>query len=192
MNGQAGFPRLIVASRAKGATFHACARIDAPSFAQMVGAQALGDLDDILRHGVGLARWIASFHARSYAHRDLSPEHVFATSPDQVTVVDLGLAKSLTGLSKRERSLCEGADIVSWGMIIWEMIRGSPIFSYQQPELRFELRSQRALISAVEMPEGLAQVLLRALDVSSIFTPNEEEQDGLFTACDLLAALDAL
>ena len=188
-SGCAGFPRLIAASSAPGLEFHACARIVAPDCAHFSSATTPPAFDDILRRAAGLARWIADFHARGYAHRDLSPDHVFALGDGQVAVIDFGYCKPLTGIAFENRGLCVGADLLGWGMIVWEMICGFPVFSYQRPELRMELRAQRALIAEIGLPAPLSRALIGALSAASPFNAGMQLQGGFASAGELLEAV---
>jgi serine/threonine protein kinase len=125
LNGRPGFPVLRAFVSTPEIKFHACEHLTAPRFDQLARDDKL-DLDEIIRLARALAAWVQRLHALGYVHRDLSPDHVFAGDP--VTAVDFGLAKRLYGLEAEDRQRCLGYDVQAFGLILWEMICGHPVF----------------------------------------------------------------
>ena len=172
--GRPGFPFPVALSRS--VPFHACRLIHAPSLAV---TDLLADLlPALLQVATLLIRWIADLHAAGYAHRDLSPDHVFWEQPDGVTIVDFGMAKSLATCGTDEAEQLLGTDLQSFGMILWEGICGRPLFSYRSSAIPSQIALEIEIIKSVHLPDLLARFLVECLSVRSEFTPTGEPSDS--------------
>ena len=128
LSGWRGTAALVASAAEDDFMFHACERVAGPSLDTLVGRKNANDLAVILLHTRGLARRIRDLHRLGIAHRDLSPDHVFVGPRGATTVVDFGMARRTLALSTAKRRLDEGYDVQAFGMILWEMICGRPLF----------------------------------------------------------------
>lgn len=193
LGGQPGYPVLLASGRPPPLAFHACEYLAAQRLDALFGGPDRQDLGALLRDAGVLVRWIAKLHGRGYAHRDLSPDHVFLAGDRPLTVVDFGMAKPLAGLSSAEAQLYRGTDIQAFGMILWELICGRPLFPYRDPTLAVRVSEEIALIGDLPLPSELALLVTRCLSARSEFTPDGVGAfDGFETAADLDTALAAI
>jgi serine/threonine protein kinase len=186
LRGRPGFPVVHAFSSAPGVMFHACERLYAPRFDQLARDASL-EVDVILRLARALAGWLHRLHVLGYVHRDLSPDHVFAS--DQITVVDFGLAKRLDGLDAGARQRSIGYDVQAFGLVIWEMICGNEVFTYRSPGLALEIPPQLVLIQSVDLPPPLARTLTGCLAARSEISPHGGPHGGFVSAEEIVAAL---
>lgn len=184
LEGRPGVKPLHVANIDDALTFHACEPVRGPSFVEIAGGDC--DLAAVLGHARALASWIVALHRMGIAHRDLSPDHVFAEGGGLV-VIDFGMAKQTQSLSIEERRLCEGYDVQALGMILWEMICQSAIFPYRGRGLRAVLERETALVREAELPDEVRRVLKGCFASESEATP-----DGLPPHRGFGSALEAL
>jgi len=169
--GEPGFPLLRAASCDPALLFHACAYLRLPTLAGLLGGSQSTPLPTIAQHARALASWIAGFHGRAHAHRDLSPDHVFIDAAGAPAVVDFGLAKPLRDLPSREAELCRGYDIQALGMIAWELICGRPLFPYRGEALAARIAIELEVIAGVSLPVEWKRLLWGCLGARSEFTP---------------------
>lgn len=193
LSGQPGFPLLLAASLEPALLFHACAHLPFRTLQAVVRGQDPQDLRGIVRHAAALARWVRGLHGRGYAHRDLSPDHVFVDGDRALTVVDFGMAKRVVDLPAADARLCRGYDLQAFGMIVWELICGRPVFSYRGERLASELAVEIGLIRVLPLPAEFVRVVAGCLGARSEFTPDGLALDVAFQdAADLEAAVLAL
>lgn len=186
LSGRPGFPVLRSFVSTPEIKFHACEHLTAPRFDQLARDSSLS-LDDIIRFASALAAWLQRLHALGYVHRDLSPDHVFAGDP--ITAVDFGLAKRLDGLRAEDRGRCLGYDVQAFGLILWEMICGHPIFQYRSPMLVLEIPPQLRVIHSLQLPAPLAHTLVGCLAARSEMTPQGTGLLGFHSADEVVAGL---
>lgn len=172
LSGNAGIKRMVASSASPTLAFHACERLAGSSLVDLVAMPEGRELAVLLRHGAALAGWIAALHRLEFVHRDLSPDHVFIDADGSLAVVDFGMARRTPDLPLAERRLCEGYDVQSLGMILWEMICGSEIFPYRGPGLPDVLRREIELVRGARLPANVRRLLVGCLSAASEFTPN--------------------
>lgn len=164
VNGRPGFPALIDAQTQGRLWFHACERINRPTLDTFCRNASLLE---ILRSGANLVAWIRDLHALGFAHRDLSPDHVFRVAPDRVVVVDFGLCR-------RARAQDQAGDLQSFGLILWEMINGESIFDYRGPLLPAQIEREIKIVRSLGIPTSLKTLLLRAFVAQDEFPSAQE------------------
>ncbi|CAN7276192.1 protein kinase [Phenylobacterium sp. LjRoot225] len=169
LQGLAGTPRLLAHDVAATPMFHACALVRATPLPRYC---AEAELEDILECASALANWISALHARGYAHRDLSPDHIFIGEDRNVTVVDFGLAKP------NAAPLELGYDVQAFGMILWELVCGRTIFDYRSGTVAAQIAEERALIATLRLESGLSPLLADCLATPSEVLP-ESAAPGL-------------
>lgn len=162
LQGLAGTPRLLAEDAAATPMFHACAVVRGAALPRYC---AEASLEEVLGCAVALANWIAELHARGYAHRDLSPDHVFMGEDGTVTVVDFGLAKP------NATRLELGYDVQAFGMILWELVCGREIFDYRSGAAAAQITVERELIVALGLRSGLCPLLGDCLATPSEILP---------------------
>jgi serine/threonine protein kinase len=193
LGGQPGFPALFASSPGGVLRFHACEYISEPALQALAQRPGGEGLLPILRIAEALAGWLREFHARGYVHRDLAPDHIFAIGAEAVVVVDFGMAKPTGELSASGRKLCEGYDIQSFGMVLWEAICGRPLFPYRRPELPKCLTAQLGLLRDLPLPPPLVRLIAGCLCTRSEFTPEGLWPfDGWNSAEDLCRAMSEI
>jgi serine/threonine-protein kinase len=186
-----GVPRLVVSATGPELVFHACESVDGKSFDALAQAPEGRDLAVIMHHTGLLACWVRDLHRLGIAHRDLSPNHVFVRRDGSLAVVDFGMAKSMLRLSPAERQLCEGYDLQAFGMILWEMICGRPLFPYRDPRLADVIQAEMVLIREAGLPLRVTTLLMACLSARSELLPEGIAANARFkTAEELAAALE--
>lgn len=115
-----------------------------------------------------LAEGIEAFHAQGIIHRDLKPSNIIITSDGIVKIIDFGIAKTQSNLTKTgmtmgtpeymspeqctgSKNINEKSDIYSLGIIFWELIFGTVPFtpdSNENPELNVALKHIEATLPA--------------------------------------------
>ena len=153
-----------------------------------------------LKTSLALARQIAEglqeAHNQAVVHRDLKPENVFVMPDGNVKVMDFGIARSLetntltvtlvgtpaymapeqaSGLRTDHR-----ADIYSFGLMLYEMVTGTPTFQADTPmamllqQIQDIPRPPQQIIPS--LPAGLSRLILRCLekDPDNRFATTEE------------------
>lgn len=185
-----GVPRLVVSATGPELVFHACESVAGKSFDALAQAPEGRDLSTVMRHAALLACWVRDLHRLGIAHRDLSPNHVFVRRDGSLAVVDFGMAKSMPPLAVAERQLCEGYDLQAFGMILWEMICGRPLFPYRDPRLVGVMQAEMALIREARLPRRVTTLLTACLSARSELVPDGIAASTRFkTAEELVAAL---
>jgi serine/threonine protein kinase len=193
LSGQPGFLRLFAACSDPPVYFSACGYISTPSLDSSFGSDESPTMDDVLRKSGRLAQWIRDLHRRGYAHRDLSPDHIFAGDESLPIVIDFGMTKGTAGLSADDARLCEGYDIQAFGMILWELLWGGPLFAYRNERLAFEIPEQVMRIQSAGLPTQIARFIIRSLSVRSEFIPDGLQQHDPFeSASELHTNLSSL
>jgi len=121
-----------------------------------------------------LAEGIAACHEKGIIHRDLKPSNIIVTPEGIVKILDFGIAKTQTHLTKTGMTMgtpeymspeqCTGSknisgksDIYSLGIIFWELIFGSVPYkaeNAQNPELSIALKHIEGTLPAqVAIPD---------------------------------------
>jgi len=150
------------------------------------------DVERALRISVQICRALAAAHSTGVIHRDLKPENIFLVAregqADFVKVLDFGIARSLTGGSRRltnpgmamgtpeymapEQSdgapADERTDIYAVGALLYEMLTGlAPHASTGSPEELLQRKKRLPLPLRElqpEIPEAIDGAVLRALE----------------------------
>ena len=162
-------------------------------------------LGEVLQIAEGLLAALAAAHGRGVIHRDVKPGNVFlARDPEvapeepgggvRVVLLDFGLAREAEDLSltatghflgtpeyaspeqaRGEHSITAATDVYSAGMVIWEMLAGSPPFAAESAaemlvkQAAEPLPSWRKSLGA--LPGWLADLLAWMLEKKSAARP---------------------
>ncbi|MGE5801565.1 MAG: serine/threonine-protein kinase [Gemmatimonadota bacterium] len=167
--------------------------IDGPSLGQFLDSQkklAIGDAARIARQ---VADALAYAHTHEIVHRDIKPDNILLDRSGHVLVTDFGIAKAAQAAKEKKRGASittEGAvigtpqymspeqasgdpldgrsDIYSLGIVLYEMLTGSPPFDGDSAAdvLARQLTEEPEPIRRVraDVPEEMAVVLDRMLD----------------------------
>ena len=149
-------------------------------------------LAEALRIGIQVADALAAAHAAGVVHRDMKPSNVVIAADGRAKVLDFGLATVASDAERgaAERLTREGAvvgtitymspeqslgqptdarsDMFSFGLVLYEMLAGSPPFKARSTAEHFHLLNYsipapvRTLRPAV--PEALERLLVRMLE----------------------------
>ncbi|NLO28035.1 MAG: serine/threonine protein kinase [Actinobacteria bacterium] len=153
-----------------------------------------------------VAEGLAAAHAAGIIHRDVKPQNILIDRDGHAKVTDFGIATgpdwtrvtragSVIGSARymspeqiRSKPVDARSDIYSLGVVMYEMLTGSPPFDgTNMPEIaRMHLSATPAPISDVRtsLPEGLERVVMRCLEKSP--------EDRFFSMDELLGALVGL
>jgi serine/threonine protein kinase len=171
-SGQSGFPALLASCSEPSLLFSACEYLSSPSLCEALQPTGSVTMHYILQSAASLSRWIRNLHRSGYAHRDLSPDHVFPNGDYLPTVIDFGMAKRISEIPAQEAQLYEGYDTQAFGMIIWELICRRPIFPYRGEELSLQIAEEIKLVQSAALPAELCGLILSCLSARSEFCPN--------------------
>ncbi|PKL39412.1 MAG: hypothetical protein CVV41_21045 [Candidatus Riflebacteria bacterium HGW-Riflebacteria-1] len=147
-----------------------------------------------------LAEGIAACHDRNIIHRDLKPANIIITPNGLVKILDFGIAKTQTSLTKTgmtvgtpeymspeqctgSRNISGKSDIYSLGIIFWELIFGSVPYKADGPqnaELSIALKHIEATLPAQAAIPDMSMVPIiglvrRMLDKSPEARPSEND-----------------
>lgn len=147
-----------------------------------------------------LAEGIAACHDRNIVHRDLKPSNIIITPTGLVKILDFGIAKTKTSLTKTgmtvgtpeymspeqctgSRSISGKSDIYSLGIIFWELIFGCVPFKADGPqnaELSIALKHIEATLPVQAAIPDMTMVPIiglvrRMLDKSPEARPSEDD-----------------
>jgi eukaryotic-like serine/threonine-protein kinase len=153
---------------------------------------------------VEAGRGLAAAHARGIVHRDIKPENIFlvgtaAAGAPAVKILDFGIAKLLDGhpfgaaLTQSgvtlgtptymapeqldDEDLDGRVDVYALGIVLFEMLTGAAPFA-GEPTARGVWRRMNevpALPAGLELPAGVDELLLRALDPDRARRPSMGE-----------------
>lgn len=161
---------------------------------------------------------LAEAHMNGLVHRDLKPDNVFIThiygENDFVKVLDFGIAKFLEGNPEHERltqaglvcgtplyispeqalgrSLDGRSDLYSLGVMIYEMVSGSPPFKADTPvalvmrHIHDEPPQMAVHNPSVHLPQSLNELIFRLLHKDRDKRPSSAEE--LLRALDVVLA----
>jgi serine/threonine-protein kinase len=168
--------------------------IDGPSLGQLLDTQKKLEIGDAARIARQAADALAYAHSREIVHRDIKPDNIMVDRSGHVLVTDFGIAKAAQAAKEKKKNgaslTSEGvvvgtpqymspeqasgdpldgrSDIYSLGIVLYEMLAGSPpfdgpsaanILAQQLTELPEPIRRRRP-----DVPEEMAVVLERMLD----------------------------
>ena len=165
--------------------------------------------------GVQIARGLAAAHDRGIVHRDLKPENLFLVSDGQIKILDFGLARHVTAAAGsgatqtvattdpgtvmgtvgymapeqvRGRAVDARADLVSLGVVLYEMVTGQRAFqgASAADTMSALLREDPPDVS------GLRRDLSPALDRIIRHCLEKEPDERFQTARDVAFALSSL
>jgi hypothetical protein len=167
--------------------------IDGPSLGQFLDSQKQLEIGDAARIARQVADALAYAHTHEIVHRDIKPDNILLDKSGHVLVTDFGIAKAAQAAKEKKSGASftsEGSvvgtpqymspeqasaepldgrsDIYSLGIVLYEMLTGSPpfdgdsaadILARQLTEVPEPIRRLRA-----DVPEEMAVVLDRMLD----------------------------
>ncbi len=141
-------------------------------------------------------------------HRDVSPQNILVSAHGEVKVCDFGIAKATARLANTQAGVLKGkfcymapeqargepldgrADVFALGIVLFELVAGAPLYpqTFSRETLDIVRRGAYPPIRTVcpDLPEGLENVIQRALAVSRMSRPNARELADLLG--DLLRA----
>jgi serine/threonine protein kinase len=186
MSGQAGFPVLIAACSNSRTPFSVCGYLSMTTLASAFTCLEHSTVQDAFALIRPLAKWIVNLHSRGYAHRDLSPEHIFTTDRELPIVVDFGMARCTREVSQQQALLYEGYDVQTFGMIFWELICGRSVFAYRAEALNEQILRELQLIHSVRIPDGVKNLIVGCLATASEFTPNGTDSSAFILSAEEL------
>lgn len=147
------------------------------------GQMGIGDIGRIAGQ---VAEGLAAAHQAGIVHRDVKPQNILidrdghakvsdfgiATGPDWTRVTRagsiIGSARYMSPEQIRSKPVDGRSDIYSLGVVMYEMLTGSPPFDgTNMPEIaRMHLNNTPAPLSAVRanLPDGLEKVVMRCLE----------------------------
>src|SRR5262245_59938204 len=118
----------------------------------------------------------------SIVHRDVTPSNVFITYDGQVKLVDFGIAKVLDSLNQTRVGVLKGkarymapeqisggaidrrADVFSVGVMLWEILSGSQIWSGRsETEILRRVSTGDLPAPPMDVPTALQQICMKAM-----------------------------
>ncbi|WP_375760853.1 serine/threonine-protein kinase PknK [Corallococcus exercitus] len=165
------------------------------------GAASVARVRELL---TGLCPAVARVHAVGLAHRDLKPENIFLREGGALSLLDFGLARRMEGGPAEEagnragttvymapeqcldaREAGTAADIYALGVLLFELLTGTPPFHGSADEVREGHVSRRPprMSERARVPEALDAVVARCLA--------KEPAERYASAEDVLAAFEA-
>jgi serine/threonine-protein kinase len=171
--------------------------IDGPSLGQFLDSQKKLEIGDAARIARQVADALAYAHTHEIVHRDIKPDNILLDRSGHVLVTDFGIAKAAQAAKEKKKAKKSGAslttegsvvgtpqymspeqasgdpldgrsDIYSLGIVLYEMLAGSPpfdgdsaadILARQLTEVPEPIRRLRS-----DVPEEMSVVLDRMLD----------------------------
>ncbi|MBX3191356.1 MAG: serine/threonine protein kinase [Labilithrix sp.] len=136
--------------------YMALPKLDGPSLEHVLANEGLIAIDRALDVMLGICAALRTAHAQGVIHRDLKPANVILVQDEKVVVVDFGMAKIITGggmgttnltahnmvfgtpeymspEQARGDELDARCDVYAAGIILYEMLTGSPPFTGATP-----------------------------------------------------------
>ncbi|MFN2594557.1 MAG: serine/threonine-protein kinase [Actinomycetota bacterium] len=167
--------------------------VDGRSLADEVAEGGPMDLERLVYVSISAASGLDALHDAEILHRDVKPSNILVDAGGTVALTDFGLAKGRTwaALTKTtdvvgsiqylppERIAGEPAspasDIYSFGCTVFECIAGAPPFGGQS-EMRVAFSHMESVppdpcAGRLDMPRGLSEVVLRALEKDPALRP---------------------
>lgn len=179
-------PEVFESSRvADGSTYIVMEFVEAPMLASLMNdASAPRPVWEVHAIARAIMTALAAAHARGLVHRDLKPENIFLLANRDAMLFDFGLVKRVEPAQSEITSeailgtaeymapeQCDAradidprADIYSLGIIIYELLSGSPPFWGNQAEVQEAHRSRRpARLEPYGISRAVDDVVMRCL-----------------------------
>jgi serine/threonine protein kinase len=157
--------------------------VDGEDLSQRIGRGAI-PLDEALAIAKQIAEALEAAHEQGIIHRDLKPANIKVRADGTVKVLDFGLAKALDPTQASSASATNSPTITSPAMTAMGIILGTA--GYMAPEqakgkavdrradiwafgvVLYEMLTGQPLFTADTIPETLAQVMTRPINVDSL------------------------
>jgi serine/threonine protein kinase len=159
-------PTIVASAIGSPISFHACMFLEGATLSSLASAHTLPFTMAIAAR---LAGSIFELHKMGFAHRDLSPDHVFVDTEGRHTITDFGMSKGRLSDTSERALLYKGYDIQTLGMIIWETICGDQLFPYRSSRLMETVCRELDIIHSVDLPGALTSALTACLSMKSEF-----------------------
>lgn len=156
---------------------------DGVTLSRLIRTHGRLPIDQIRRVVGGVSAALRTAHQESIVHRDLKPQNIMISQDGTVLLMDFGLATKSDPDDPVEHDLIMGTprymapeqhhtanvdercDLFALGCIIYEMLRGEPLFPQTDRYALFTAKVEFELPSIHDLgaPEGLYQVLEKTL-----------------------------
>ncbi len=193
-----------------GKTYLVMEYLDGGNLEEVQHSGALSSLEEKLRVMIEVCAGLDHAHSRGIIHRDMKPANVFLTATSEVKILDFGIARIVTSLSKTTQisvgtphymspeqwfntQIDYRTDIFSSGVMLYEMLTGrKPFDSLYADAVAFQVKntSPATAISKVKedvFPE-LGAVVVRAMarDPDDRYSDAQEMEQALREILDSL------
>ena len=125
--------------------------VDGPDLKAVIRQRERLSVDEALAIGIQIASGVGHAHKAGVIHRDIKPQNVLLTAGERAKVVDFGIARALSESGLTDSDTVWGSpiyfapeqaagdpptpasDVYSIGIVIYEMLAGSPPFRADNP-----------------------------------------------------------
>jgi serine/threonine-protein kinase len=192
---------------AKGVHYFAMEFVDGENIQEMLTRVERFPEDTALKIIVSAARALQHAHEHRLVHQDIKPENLIMDRKGVVKLLDLGLARRATDLTKSrlgtplyvspehvkgDRPLDIRSDIYSLGVTLYHMVTGSPPFvgTDEQDTMARHVEDEVPWPQDVvaELSEGICQVISRMLAKD----PGDRYREPKYVTCDIELVLDGV
>ena len=152
-------------------------------------------IDEAVSYAAQIAQGLNYAHQQNIIHRDVKPANIFITSGGVVKILDFGVAKLGSNVLTKTGMIVgtmrymapeqiDGKpthlkiDIWAWGLILFEMLTGKPVFSARGMKVMFAIMNEQPEKLAIYLPRSRARKnLQKILDKTLVKDPAERYDD---------------